>query len=102
MMIKAYSVYDKQSASYSLPMFARDDQDMVQTLLWFIDNGSGARWQANPHDFVLYRIGEFDQLVCQFVMAPLVPVAELAQLRTMKDRFEESSGQLDLEDVVNG
>lgn len=101
-MIKVYTMYDKQSASYGTPMFARSDHEMVVVVVEFIAGNMAPRWKDHPADFILYSIGEFDQATGMFHNRPMVPVGEVANMTTVRQRFEESAGQLELEDFANG
>lgn len=82
-MLHAYSIFDKKTASYACPVWARHLEEVVRSLRIELEDPKStyARFAA---DFVLFRIGHFEQdtgALVPTVHAP-EPVCELAALFT--------------------
>lgn len=59
MIINAYSVYDRKALQYHAPFFAVADGAAVRSFM-DLANDSNTTVGRHPGDYVLYRVGSFD------------------------------------------
>lgn len=59
-MLRIYSIFDLKSEEFSPPFFQKNDRLAMRTIS---ETAKGPQSLLNsyPEDFMLYRIGEFDQ-----------------------------------------
>lgn len=61
MEVKIYTVYDMKTESYHRPQVFRNDADAIRTMSLIVNDSNNESLLAlSPTDFVLYRIGSFD------------------------------------------
>jgi len=59
MKIQVYSVYDSVAELYSQPFYSHSNLT-AQRLLQNAVNAEGHNYNANPEDYTLFNLGEFD------------------------------------------
>jgi len=109
---KIYSVYDKKAAAYLRPFFMRTDAEAVRAITNTAKD-SASLFAANPSDFQLVQIGEWDDatgVISPSGVRVIVDVGalgvgveldldraqgdleELSLKQSVKERFEQECG----------
>lgn len=73
--MKIYSVYDIKAAVYSLPVFMRNDDVAIRDFSSVV-NEPGTAFNQHPSDYVIYRMGEFDENMGITTLSTPHPVCE--------------------------
>lgn len=60
MKIKIYSVMDSSTGVYALPYYSERDESAIRMFAMLVNDSRNVLINQHPEDFVLYRIGEFD------------------------------------------
>lgn len=60
-MTKLYSVYDKESETFSAPFSMQTDRDAIEGFKHVVKNEKQSNMHKYPNDFTLYCVGEFSQ-----------------------------------------
>jgi len=80
-MFKVYSIYDQKLQEFGQLAVSRNDEAMRRAVLDGV-RGSNSMIEKYPSDYVLYRVGEFDQgtgFLCGFTTPPVL-VCNIADL----------------------
>lgn len=59
MILNAYSIYDRKALQYHPPFFASADGAAVRSMLDLV-NDSNTNIGRHPGDYVLFRVGDWD------------------------------------------
>lgn len=71
MMLNAYSLYDRKALAYHAPFFAAQDGLAVRSLQALVNDPNSTVAQ-HPDDFVLYRVGAYDDASGQLLPATVL------------------------------
>lgn len=81
MIVQVYSVRDRKADTFGRPIFAPNLGVLVRDIQEVLRTDSQSTMSRFPHDFQLYRLGDFDDHKGQFVLEPLPDlVLEVASL----------------------
>lgn len=82
MKLKMYSVYDKKSTTYDIPLFFRNESVLKRMFLRLYSNQSAHQSDMAkfPEDYVVHEIGTFNQETSETITTPPRAVFELATI----------------------
>lgn len=94
MITHAYSVYDRKGLIYNVPFFAISDGAAVRSFSDLV-NDRNTTVGRHPLDFVLFRVGSFDDSTGMLI--PIVPILHVTDAEPLVDRgtaelFTEQQG----------
>lgn len=84
MQLNAYSVFDNKAIAFIPPFFMVNDAVAIRNFADAVNDPTHA-FHKNPDDYVLYRIGSFDDSVG--VLEPLVNSVNLGLASSFKNSF---------------
>lgn len=73
-LINAYSIFDRKTVAYFPPFYAPTDAGAIRSLSDLVSD-QGTTVGRHPNDYVLYRVGVFDD--AKGALVPEAPIAHV-------------------------
>lgn len=98
MKLKAYCLYDIKVSTYGLPFFLHHDHDAFRMLY---EAGMDQRTNVHkfPYDYVLYKVGMYDQATGSFENHALTSLGTVASI--VSQNFGTPGGVSDVDPQVD-
>lgn len=92
MILNAYSIYDRKALQYHPPFYASTDGSAARTFSELV-NDTNTSIGRHPADYVLYRVGQYDDQKGQLIpISPLDHVMDASALvKITGDLFQQAA-----------
>jgi hypothetical protein len=89
-MLKIFTIYDNKANHYSQPFFAKTKAEAIRS---FTDLVNDSRSTINKHssDFVLFEIGEFEELTAEIQASQKINLGVAAEFKNFTNLISDTN-----------